>query len=344
MSEQYNPNNSSDVPDTRSESYVWQPDYTQPSDDGVTLHGASPLHTAPLRHVSARTFLAPLTLMVLHHVVLNVASLVHLFVFLLKNPEIKAELLEKANDNVFLLEVMIEADVMTFASLFGMLVLIPLYLGYLFILKKKRTPLLLVEPLAPRQAIGAMTVILGAMGLTQLWMVLLSSLDEVTVLGRLFQEYLEKMALFDGRTSTQFLELLVTVLLVPIGEELLFRGIIQGELRRAFKPFVSVAATTILFAVFHLDIIQGSYVLIAGFALSIVYHFTENIFVPIAMHVLFNFIGSGWLSRLIGAGETAEAAIVLVLYVFVIIGAIGLVILRNDHKNKINASSDRMVI
>ncbi|HZK29209.1 MAG TPA: CPBP family intramembrane glutamic endopeptidase, partial [Clostridia bacterium] len=182
-----------------------------------------------------------------------------------------------------------------------------------------------------------------AMGLTQLWMVVLSSLDEMSWLGRLFQEYLDKMALFDGRTSTQMLDLLVTVLLVPVAEELLFRGIIQGELRRAFGPIVSVVATAVLFAVFHLDVIQGSYVLIAGLALSIVYHFTENIMVPIGLHVLFNFIGSGWLSRLLGVGETGEAIIVYVLYASIILGFGAIFILRKKHKEKATLSSERMV-
>ena len=115
----------------------------------------------------------------------------------------------------------------------------------------------------------------------------------------------------------------MTVVLVPLGEELLFRGIVQGELRRSFSPAITVVATTLLFAIFHLDLIQGSYVLIAGFALSVSYQLTRNILLPILMHMVFNFIGSGWFSRLMGGGETAELILVCFLYASILLGAFG---------------------
>ncbi|MCK9176865.1 MAG: CPBP family intramembrane metalloprotease [Clostridiales bacterium] len=286
------------------------------------------------RRMSVRTFLTPILFMVLHHLVLNLASVILMFAHLASHPELGQSLLQNSIDSETLTKILVEGNIMTWASLSAMIVLIPLYLAYLYYWKKKDQSLLLTERAHVKQWGSALAIILGATGLTQLWMALLSSFDPMSFLGHKFQDYLDKVALFDGRTATIALELVVTVFLVPIGEELLFRGIIQGELRRAFRPFVSVIGTTLLFALFHLDLIQGSYVLIAGFALSAAYHFTRQIFVPIAMHILFNFVGSGWLSRLIGADETTEVGIIIGLYAFILVGAFGYYYLWREQKKK----------
>ncbi|NLA81786.1 MAG: CPBP family intramembrane metalloprotease [Clostridiaceae bacterium] len=274
------------------------------------------------RRIHLSTFLAPLLFMVLHHLVLSGASVVRLLYFLGKNPQYQEALLQDPA-GTSMMEILLEGNVMTYASLMGMLVLIPAYLLYLTYRKRKAIPLLLCQRISPSQLFSSLSIILGALGLTQVWMVILASLDPASLPGRLFQDYLDKMMLFDGRSADLPLELLVTVVLVPLGEELLFRGIVQGELRRSFSPAITVVATTLLFAIFHLDLIQGSYVLIAGFALSVSYQLTRNILLPILMHMVFNFIGSGWFSRLMGGGETAELILVCFLYASILLGAFG---------------------
>ncbi len=273
------------------------------------------------RRIHLSTFLAPLAFMVLHHLVLSGASVVRLLYFLGKNPQYQEALLQDPGTSM--MEVLLEGNVMTYASLMGMLVLIPAYLLYLAYQKRKARPLLLCQGISFGQLLSSLSIILGALGLTQVWMVVLASLDPASLPGRLFQDYLDKMMLFDGRAADLPLELLVTVILVPLGEELLFRGILQGQLRRSFSPAITVAATTLLFAIFHLDLIQGSYVLIAGFALSVSYQLTRNILLPILMHMVFNLIGSGWFSRLLGGGERMELILVLFLYASILFGAFG---------------------
>lgn len=271
-----------------------------------------------------RTFLVPLLFMALHHLVLNGASAIRLLYFLSRNPEYRDLLLNEPTANKALIEVLVQGNVMTYASLIGMLVLVPAYLLYLFFQKRRGRSLLGKDPLSARNLFSSLAVILGALGLTQVWMLVLASLDPSSLIGKSFQDYLDKMTLFDGRTADLPLELLVTVFLVPVGEELLFRGIIQGELGRVFSPSVTVLATSFLFALFHLDLIQGSYVLIAGLALSVCYQLTRNLLVPIFMHMLFNLIGSGWFTRLLGGGERVEIATVIALYAFILVGALAL--------------------
>ncbi len=282
------------------------------------------------RRLSARTFLAPLLFMVLHHLLLNLASLVYLFFYMKGRAALGGGIPYDPSDSASLIELLVEGNVMTYASLIAMVILIPSYLTYLHVRKKRQVGLLSCRRVTGLQAVSSIATILGALGLTQLWISILASLEPTSLPGRLFQEYSEKMVLFDGRTATLALEFLVTVLLVPIGEELLFRGIVQGELGRSFSPRVTVAATTLLFAIFHLDLIQASYVLIAGFVLSYVYQLTRNILVPIVLHVIFNFIGSGWILRLAKADEFTERLFVYTLYSFILLGAAGLYILNHN--------------
>lgn len=288
--------------------------------------GTKPAPTAGGR-ILPRTFLAPLILMILHHLVLNGISILRVWTYLLAEPAL-FDALRKDPTGRILSQVLAESGAVTYASFFGMLVLIPLYLLYLYRRKKKADSLILSSRVTWIQSLSALAVVLGALGLTQLWMAILASFDPASILGRLFQGYLDKVAFFDASSSVSTLDFAATVLLVPLGEELLFRGIIQGELRRAFGPVISVVATTLLFALFHLDLIQASYVLIAGLALSAVYQLTRQLVVPMVMHVVFNFIGSGWLTRLTGGGERVAAAVVCVLYGFVLVGIAGLLILR----------------
>ncbi|NLB28006.1 MAG: CPBP family intramembrane metalloprotease [Clostridiaceae bacterium] len=290
------------------------------------------------RRVTARTFLAPLLFMLLHHAVLNGISLARTFSYLYSNPSLQAELRESAADSAVMLRILVESGAMIYASLLGMVILIPVYTFYLYRRRKRLDLSVPFERVTWVQSLSSVALILGALGLTQLWMAILASFDPASALGRLFADYMEKMVLFDAASSVSALDFIATVLLVPVGEELLFRGIVQGELRKAFPASVSVVGTTLLFALFHLDLIQGSYVLIAGFALTMAYHLTRNIAIPIAMHAIFNFIGSGWLVRLTGAGERAEEIIVYVLYAFVLIGLAGMLVLRKTSRKRDEAA------
>jgi len=280
------------------------------------------------RRISAGTFLIPLVFMLLHHAVLNGISLARAFSYLLSNPALGAELRANPKDSSILLKILVESKTMIYASLFGMIILIPIYSFYLYRRRKKQDLPSLFKTVTWVQSLSSVAIILGALGLTQLWMAILGSFDQASAIGRLFQNYLDKMVLFDAASSVSALDFAATVLLVPIGEELLFRGIVQGALGKSFPAAVSVAGTTVLFALFHLDLIQGSYVLIAGFALSLACYLTRSIIVPIAMHMVFNFIGSGWLFRLTGAGRQAEEIIVCTLYAFILIGFAGVLVLR----------------
>ena len=136
-------------------------------------------------------------------------------------------------------------------------------------------------------------VTLGAMGMAQLVMIGLDFWGHYSdnIKGYL-DDYAQMSEMF---TTGHFLiRNLAVVLLVPIAEELLFRGIICAELRRFLPDGWVIFITGALFALFHMNVVQSSYVFFAGLAITAVYIWTRSIYLSIFMHMFYNFMGSSW--------------------------------------------------
>lgn len=83
---------------------------------------------------------------------------------------------------------------------------------------------------------------------------------------------------------------LTIVAIVPgIGEELMFRGIIQKELMGKWKnPHIAIWVTAFLFAAIHFQVVGLVAKLLIGLVLGYAYYFTKSIFVPILLHIINN--------------------------------------------------------
>jgi membrane protease YdiL (CAAX protease family) len=110
-------------------------------------------------------------------------------------------------------------------------------------------------------------------------------------------ETAQNQAIVRGRENpVLFLVLLpITLLLVAPGEELLFRGVVQGQFRRAYGSVPAVLLASLLFGVSHSGALSGSgqltYLAVAtilGLILGAIYEHTENVLVPIAIHATWN--------------------------------------------------------
>ncbi|MBN1266218.1 MAG: CPBP family intramembrane metalloprotease [Anaerolineales bacterium] len=85
------------------------------------------------------------------------------------------------------------------------------------------------------------------------------------------------------------LTLLFTGLLVPIAEEMYFRGALYGWLRKHSSYPAALIGSTLLFGFGHMDspaVAASSLVL--GFANAVLYEKTRSIWAPIAVHMLNN--------------------------------------------------------
>lgn len=87
----------------------------------------------------------------------------------------------------------------------------------------------------------------------------------------------------------------LSFLLVGPGEELLFRGLVQGTLREALQPTHAVVLASALFASIHLFSLTGEGKLVyigIAFILALVlgttYEYTDNLTVPAVIHGTYN--------------------------------------------------------
>lgn len=132
---------------------------------------------------------------------------------------------------------------------------------------------------------GVVVLFLAAAGLGQL----IQSLGVQTAQNRVITE--------GQQNPTYFLYMIpVSLLLVGPFEELLFRGGVQGLLRRTFSAPVAIVGASAIFGTVHLVALAGSgsrlsYVAVAailGLFLGVIYERTDNLVVPAVVHGSYN--------------------------------------------------------
>ncbi|MCB9558370.1 MAG: CPBP family intramembrane metalloprotease [Deltaproteobacteria bacterium] len=85
--------------------------------------------------------------------------------------------------------------------------------------------------------------------------------------------------------STAAIHLLV---LVPLAEELAFRGLIYRQLRRTMTPTSAVVLSSTVFALMHGTLYQCGWALALGLLAALVYEQTHSLVAPVLVHGLFN--------------------------------------------------------
>jgi len=86
-------------------------------------------------------------------------------------------------------------------------------------------------------------------------------------------------------------DLVYMLAFVALGEELLFRGLLQRDLIKALGLKQGIILTSLLFAVMHLtwrSIPELIFVFFVGLLLGYVYHKTKSLTAPIVMHGIGN--------------------------------------------------------
>jgi membrane protease YdiL (CAAX protease family) len=89
-------------------------------------------------------------------------------------------------------------------------------------------------------------------------------------------------------TDNIWLTLLTTALLIPITEELVFRGMSFNVLRRGMAMSLAVIFQTLIFAAAHMLPLQITYVLPTALVLGLVYVWCDSILAPIILHISYN--------------------------------------------------------
>lgn len=98
--------------------------------------------------------------------------------------------------------------------------------------------------------------------------------------------------------NSSIVNIIFMVALIPIFEEILFRGIIFNHLKENYKIGIAVILQALLFAISHGNIFQGIYSFTAGIFIVLIYIYSNSIFGSIIFHMIFNLFGTVLISML----------------------------------------------
>jgi membrane protease YdiL (CAAX protease family) len=124
-----------------------------------------------------------------------------------------------------------------------------------------------------------------------------------------FKSYNELMKQLGGGSS--LLSFVAIVIVAPISEELIFRGVIFEKCKKVMPLLAANILQAVLFGVMHFNIIQGLYAFVLGIFLGVVCTKRKSIVSAIALHMVFNL--SGVLLDLVLTNELFNLPIVLVV-------------------------------
>ena len=304
-------------------------EYSHP--DAATVMPVQVRRPSP-RHFRLQTILVPLAFLVLHWLILNLTALVYVMVYiLLGNAGSNLDLTVLLTDTELLQQILMEQ--FPIITVIYAALLIPVYALYLKRHRNRDSRQLLLEKPRSSHILLALVMIIGTLGVTSLWFSLLEGLSEtVPLIGELMDNYLELAGAFTPNVGYFWLILGISVM-APVVEELLFRGIIQGELRKAMPDWLAIIIQAVVFALFHLEPIQSSYVLLPGLLLGLAYYWSRSIWVPVIMHISFNFIGSV-LPALFGENEALSQGLLWTEVAFILLGIIAAVFFYKNRRRE----------
>lgn len=84
------------------------------------------------------------------------------------------------------------------------------------------------------------------------------------------------------------LTLVAVLILAPMGEEMLMRGVVYSQLRKHLTPVLAAVLSTGVFSLLHLNLVQIAVTLPLGLLLAAVYEHTGRLVPVILLHVGFN--------------------------------------------------------
>lgn len=152
---------------------------------------------------------------------------------------------------------------------------------------RKHMPVADVKKALTPQKVGICALIVfGVSGISLLWLQLAGRIPSLAE----NLEVLERSS--DMMSENVFLGILLAVIIAPIIEELIFRGVIFQTLEKIKGGWFPVICSSLLFGLGHGIFMQIVYCFIMGLVLAIVYKKTRNIMYPILIHASNNFVSS----------------------------------------------------
>lgn len=164
--------------------------------------------------------------------------------------------------------------------------------------------------MSPLSAAGCAKIIVSAFALTKMSAFVFTAVEIVSP--RLLEEYTELVE-SAGMSDYSLLWAVSVLILPPLTEEIIFRGLILNYLERAGMTFfLANLVQGICFGIFHMNLVQGIYTTMVGFLLGYLAHHYRTLFAPMLCHLFFNFFGT-LCTDLEGMFLSETARVVLVI-------------------------------
>lgn len=174
------------------------------------------------------------------------------------------------------------------------------------------------EPIRNYMILGILTVctVLG-----------LNILLELSGMIQLSESYQSVQA--DQFSANLLLGLFCYGLITPISEELVFRGVVYGYLRRMINLKTAMIFSALIFGMYHGNLVQGIYGTLMGCLMVYAYEYFGNIKAAMAVHIIANLLAYGMSST-----NTAVSGLVNVpsCVVFLAAAAGGMYLLYREKK------------
>lgn len=95
-------------------------------------------------------------------------------------------------------------------------------------------------------------------------------------------------------------ELLGSCLVIPLAEELLYRGVVYKRLRNLFGVSAGIVLSALIFGLVHANLVQFMYAGMLGLLLAYLFEVTGKLYVPVLGHIAANLAAvvrqeTGWL-------------------------------------------------
>lgn len=197
------------------------------------------------------------------------------------------------SDSGFLMqEVLYNQNIANAGAVLMAIFVIPIYLAFIKSRKKKQPRTVLCEKPEKRTLQLSFLLIFASLAFSMLTVMAMQLLsDKVPFIAQELEKYQNLVETVSGLDARLGLQIAALVIFVPLAEDLLFRGIIMGELFKYMSPAAAIVTQALLFSLFHLNFVQSTYVFFPGIALGLAYALSGNLKVPIFLHMIYNFIG-----------------------------------------------------
>ncbi|MBO4926940.1 MAG: CPBP family intramembrane metalloprotease [Clostridiales bacterium] len=133
---------------------------------------------------------------------------------------------------------------------------------------------------------------LSMLGFATLYFLLVTNLP-FSFVTKALNDYADMTSVRSATRSDLYMNVFSICILIPILEEMIFRGCVLEGMLQLKKPVYAILISAFYFGVMHGQIIQIVYAFVCGAVLGLLYYVTHNICTTILAHIIFNIMGSG---------------------------------------------------